>query len=1362
MALGQGEQSVRRNASAATAGSIKGRGGSFGDFLRGALATRAFSLRVEGGGAPAAARGSRRPLGLLLAPVVALAFLAMSVPTADAATQRPFKEVFGSAANPTFENSSLIAVDRSTGDVLVGDRSAQTIRRFKSDGTPDPFAALGDNVIDGKEANGKPCAEEPASCDQTPRNGIEVGPAWQAEIAIDNSGGPTDGNIYITRQNASAIDIFGSDGKYLGEIDATGTAKIQGLVCGVAVDSVGVVYLAASGNQIHRYAPTSNVPVNGDYIAPTFQLPPGVKGCNIAVGSGPTADSIFGIGAQESPRAYKMNKETGELEYTFAEGFALGGIAVDPVSGNVLVPAFGGTERGEFDASGDSAVKVGRVLGEGKSVGEGFAVSNSGNELYAATAEFNAPINVFGAPSIVPTVTADPATEITGSRALLTGTVDPEGLEVTECFFEYGRFSVSEEKATCDGAIPTDSSPHTVRAQLSGLLPNGQEYQFRLVARNANGREESSVQTLVTANTVVTEAPSPVGATAATLRGSVRPEGTEYSSCFFEYGLASSDSPEKTVPCTPSAAAIEPDFAPHQVSAAIGGLQPGESYRFRLVASNSEGTLKGEELTFTTLGSPRIEQIRARDADQSSVTIEANVNPGGFGTSYQFEWGQTNGYGNEIPADFEPFIGSGTEPVRVTAKISGLTAGSVYHYRVVATNSVGTTASPDQLFETLNSCGLPKQRCFELVSPPDPGPVAAPGEAPTAAEMHFQAAPDPGGLAYVVEAGFPDSTRGAEVLYRGSRGPAGWSSVQISAPILAPGETKTANSNTSQTLALSRDLSCGVQASSQPLTADASTRPVVEAGGSNLYRRNPDGSYTAISKLTPTNFENVQEFLASEYQVSDISEDCGKIVFQTAHVYPGVPGVGSSRAYEWDEGELRNLGSVPGPSGEVVVSATPGTINNYSNVVADDGSRVFFSAERQTSPNPAEVGLTAVFVRENGTTRDVSLSETSTPGTGATYQYATADGSRVFFTDAAGLTEESSVEGTDLYEYNLETEDLTSLSVEDDAGGAQVGGFIGASADGTHVYFVAKGQLVPGKGKTFAQNQSSDTYSIYGVSDGRVEYAGTVKADELIGVTLFAQDSTTSRVSPDGKYLLFETTANVTGYESGGVGQAYLYSAEDGSTVCVSCRPDGKPSLSSNFALFDGRITANSLHQVESLVTSNGQPSVFFMSRNRLATGGVEGRFSLYEWSHGQVFAIDTEPPGLQKPAEPKTSVLFAGASADGSDLYFATPNILTWEDGEDRSSVYDARIGGGRPEPPLPPAPCDPTSEGSCQGPSAPPPTLPGAGSATFVGPGNAKPKKSTKRHKKHQKKQKHHKKQGKKQGKHKKRANGDRRVGK
>ena len=123
-------------------------------------------------------------------------------------------------------------------------------------------------------------------------------------------------------------------------------------------------------------------------------------------------------------------------------------------------------------------------------------------------------------------------------------------------------------------------------------------------------------------------------------------------------------------------------------------------------------------------------------------------------------------------------------------------------------------------------------------------------------------------------------------------------------------------------------------------------------------------------------------------------------------------------------------------------------------------------------------------MREGGTTsRDLSLSETSTPDTGAEYQWATPDGSKVFFTANAGLTDESSPAGPDLYVYDLEGEELTDLTPYGGAGGARVAGFVAAAEDGSRVYFASPSRLVPGRGKTLAENQAGKTFSIYGVSE---------------------------------------------------------------------------------------------------------------------------------------------------------------------------------------------------------------------------------------------------------------------------------------
>jgi hypothetical protein len=175
-----------------------------------------------------------------------------------------------------------------------------------------------------------------------------------------------------------------------------------------------------------------------------------------------------------------------------------------------------------------------------------------------------------------------------------------------------------------------------------------------------------------------------------------------------------------------------------------------------------------------------------------------------------------------------------------------------------------------------------------------------------------------------------------------------------------------------------------------------------------------------------------------------------------------------------------------------------------------------------------------------------------------------------------------------------------------------------------------------------------------------------------------------------------------------------------------------------------------------------------FASRDVLAPGGSENRWNLYQWAHGQVFLVSTETADDKLATEPSASLLFTGASANGTDLYFFDSAPHTWEDPEGRPAAWDLRVGGGFPEPPPPRQGCEPGSEGSCQGPAETAPTAPDAGSRTFNGPGNVKKKHKhhKKKHKHHKKKHKHHKKKHKKHGKkgeenRNKRANDNRRAG-
>ncbi len=80
----------------------------------------------------------------------------------------------------------------------------------------------------------------------------------------------------------------------------------------------------------------------------------------------------------------------------------------------------------------------------------------------------------------------------------------------------------------------------------------------------------------------------------------------------------------------------------------------------------------------------------------NSATLNGTVNPNGLSTTYIFQWGRTTSYGF---ATVVTSAGSGTGYVAASARITGLRFYTVYHYRLVATNSAGTTYGADQSFQ---------------------------------------------------------------------------------------------------------------------------------------------------------------------------------------------------------------------------------------------------------------------------------------------------------------------------------------------------------------------------------------------------------------------------------------------------------------------------------------------------------------------------------------------------------------------------------------------------------------------------------------------------------------------------------------
>ncbi len=299
-----------------------------------------------------------------------------------------------------------------------------------------------------------------------------------------------------------------------------------------------------------------------------------------------------------------------------------------------------------------------------------------------------------------PTVTTGAAFSITQTSATLEATVNPNGGEVKTCEFEYGPSSAGESSMACSSLPGSGTSPVAVSAPVTGLTADT-TYHYRISATNTGGTSKGSEQTFKTLPnppTVTTGAASSVTQTSATLGATINPNGHEVSECELEYGTSTSY--ESSAPCTPSPGS---GSGPVAVTAAITGLTANTTYHFRIDATNAVGTSKGNDHTFSTLPNPpTVVTDFASSLSPTSATLGAEVNPNGSEVSEcEIEYGTTLSYGSSVRCSTSP--GSGGSLVAVSAPVTDLTAGTIYHFRISATNAGGTSKGGDRTFETLHS-----------------------------------------------------------------------------------------------------------------------------------------------------------------------------------------------------------------------------------------------------------------------------------------------------------------------------------------------------------------------------------------------------------------------------------------------------------------------------------------------------------------------------------------------------------------------------------------------------------------------------------------------------------------------------------
>jgi hypothetical protein len=1139
----------------------------------------------------------------------------------------------------------------------------------------------------GQEAIFKFDAEgEPVDFSATGSNEISgVGSAAryeESQLAVDESSGPDKGDLYLARGGGS-VQVFSAAGTKLGEFADEGLGS-EAVACGVAVDPLGAVYVGISSGEIKKYVPSSNPVTNADL-----------------------STSIVGLG------------ESCDL-------------AVDS-TGNIFVSHREGEVTRYASSQFGSIAPIGSVV---DTIGGTLAVDWGNDDLYV-------------------------------NQGLAVSQFGPHGEPFEEPLATFGQEAL-------EGAI--------------GIAVNGATHDI-YVSKGYDG-DDINIYANVTRPQVVTFDSSHVNATSATLNGTVTPDGSAITSCSFEYGPSSSYG--QSVPCLEDVGSGEEPVAVH---ADLSGLSPGAAYHFRLVASNANGTAEGADQTFTTPALPEVSGIEISHVSDSEASVSAEVDPQGLATTYWVEYGASESYGTRTKA--LELVWQDASNHLVTVELAGLAPGATYHARLVAANALGTSTGPDGAFTTgqsiLASCPnealrtglsarLPDCRAYEQVSVKEKEGAStsealqAEGESDTKeAGLLFKAASDGDSMYYVTSDAITGSPAGGQAGYEADRGASGWLTTPLSPPNLLETTPKASTNlavRTAEYNYLSEDFSCKILQTGEPLTADTPAADVSQEV-INLYRRNADGTYTLLSNVAPYNPEAAFE----GYEVIGATPDCKKVVFVSEYLFmPNAP-LGTHWIYEWDEGALRTVGVLPG--GELpFFGDNPAVLTSKSEWgrVSEDGSRVFFEALNSSFQ-------LKLFMREgNGTaaakTVEVDASQTSAPTGSSLFQAASKSGARVFFLGDPGLApgnphvsgscESGSGRECDLYEYDTESGELIDLSVDDNPADAAANavGVIAISTDGSYVYYAAKGQLTPSSGdpyeNTEAQNESQSEANVYLAHAGTLAFVGRID-DSVDNADYSSQALVTSdyndllnwpsnwaaRATPDGRSLLFTSSSQLTGYDNRDAGfgtpdpEAYLYSAETGKTVCVSCNPsgarpvydsvEGEARLASRpiVPISNNSVLQASLNNQPRALSEDGQ-RVFFETPDQLSPLVKSKESNVYEWemagagsctsssrdyseaSDGCVYLLDSGLPESEF-AVPAT---FVDASANGDNVFLRTPSKLLSEDEDGLADIYDLRVDGGFAGQQAA-VPCEGEA---CQGLAAGVPMFATPSTASLAGSGNEK----------------------------------------
>lgn len=292
----------------------------------------------------------------------------------------------------------------------------------------------------------------------------------------------------------------------------------------------------------------------------------------------------------------------------------------------------------------------------------------------------------------------------TGVSANVVGTVDPNGYPTSNCYFRYDTQSnYSSGNPTVPCSTTVISSPMDVTGRITGLTQNT-TYWFEICVINIQTvgtdtcSSSSSFTTLaypgISLEAVSNEASS--NANNVDLSAYIKPNGSVVTACDFWWGPVSGGVYTDHKNCIGLSGTSNVT-----VTANATPLFHDVKYMWKVVATNTGGTSSSAtSLFFTpTYKTPNITTTAATLLTTTTAQLNGTIDPYGGNVNYYFQYGLTASYGTKNPVTPALTAGNGSRAVNVG--ITGLTAGTTYHFQLCGIGGSGaTTCGLDLTFTT--------------------------------------------------------------------------------------------------------------------------------------------------------------------------------------------------------------------------------------------------------------------------------------------------------------------------------------------------------------------------------------------------------------------------------------------------------------------------------------------------------------------------------------------------------------------------------------------------------------------------------------------------------------------------------------